>query len=424
MERVFFLFKQLGVPYQDLNAIHIAGTKGKGSCAHFCAGFLSASGLDVGLYTSPHILSFRERIKIISGRSLKQSLGKNCVRDRMISPGEVTRITEGFRLKLKKFQMLPELGKVSFFEIYTALAFKYFADKKLEINVIETGLGGRLDATNVIDPSVSIITHIGYDHTDKLGDKIESIAYEKSGIIKKNVPVVSANQKPAVLKVLKKACKEKKAILFVLGQDFGVYNLRLGRNFSSFDFYFKEYKIKGIKIFLKGLCQVQNCALALAGCLTLKNRNGLLSKDKIKNGAAGVRIEARFELARINPFVVLDIAHNLSSFSALADNIRDYLGGKKIIFVFACSRDKNARKMLAQINYEKLIITSFKNPRCMEPEEISRLCGLKDAFIINDSRRALEKALSLCTSRHAIVVSGSIFLISEAKRFFSRYEKN
>jgi dihydrofolate synthase/folylpolyglutamate synthase len=423
LERVFSHFESLNVPYRNLKTIHIAGTKGKGSCAHFCANILSAAGVKVGLYTSPHILNFRERIKIVSPRALKHGFGKNFVQDKMISPGEVVRILESFRKKLKKAQLPQKLGKISFFEIYTALAFKYFAQKKLKINVIETGLGGRLDATNVVNPLVSIITHIGYDHTDKLGNRLESIAYEKAGIIKENTPVVSAAQRPAVLKVLKKTCKEKKTVLFILGRDFKISNLYFDRNFSSFDFSFKDYKIKGIKIFLKGHCQAQNCALALAACLMSRNVNIPLFEDEIKKRLASARIEARFELVRNNPPVILDIAHNRSSFSALADNIRGYLPGKKVIFVFACSQDKNSRKMLEQIDYDKIIVTSFKNSRCMKPQEIADLSGLKGAFIINDSRKAFGKALNLCTGKHAIVVSGSIFLISEAKKFFRRYKK-
>ena len=187
LKRVEVLLKGLGTPYQKLRCLHIAGTKGKGSTAHFCATLLAYCGFKVGLYTSPHFFDFRERISVLNVK------GGN-LRNKIIPKKEVARILGKFTPYLKRVKPDKKSDALSFFEVYTAVAFEYFWEKRLDFVVLETGLGGRLDATNVVTPLVSIITHIGYDHMDKLGNTLQKIAYEKAGIIKPGIPVISCAQ--------------------------------------------------------------------------------------------------------------------------------------------------------------------------------------------------------------------------------------
>lgn len=416
LKRAYNLFEYLSIPYQQLRAIHIAGTKGKGSTAYFCSFLLAASGYEVGLYTSPHLFDFRERIAIVQSSKLKVQIS-------LISKRDVVRIVEDFRLKLKKLRLSPELGKISFFEIYTALAFKYFLEKKVDLAILETGLGGRLDATNVVKPFVSVITHIGYDHTDKLGKKLSDIAYEKSGIIKEKVPVVCSSQETSSLAVIKNKCRLKKSSLFLLGRDFMAFNIRLKKNYTLFDFEFKDVRLKNLKISLKGKYQVENAALALAACCLLRKKELIRQKLNFRQGLRDLDISGRFEIVSRNPLIVVDIAHNVSSIAALNDNLKTYFPSKKIILIFSCSQDKDAKNMLRKISYSHLILTRFNNPRSFEPDELRKMSPRKEAYIADSIKEAFRKALELYTSDDwAIVISGSLFLVSEAKMFFRRHK--
>ncbi|MFH1504854.1 MAG: folylpolyglutamate synthase/dihydrofolate synthase family protein [Candidatus Omnitrophota bacterium] len=407
LERIRLLLKGLGTPQDNLKAIHIAGTKGKGSTAAFCAGMLAAAGFKSGLYTSPHFFNFRERVRILTcclPPTAPQTISKK----------DVIKIVEEIRICLEKLKISKELGKVTFFEIYTALAFKYFSDKKTDFAVIETGLGGCLDATNVLTPRVSVITHIGYDHQDKLGNKLGDIAYEKAGIIKQGVPLVCSCQRPAVLKIIKSQCKEKKSTsIFLFGKDFLAENIRLKQNHTVFDFTFGTIQLKNLKIKLRGKHQVENAACAIAAVSLLKKQE--LSPNIIKKGFVNCEVEGRFEIAGKNPLIVLDVAHNISSFSVLAKSLKSYFPGKKVILIFACSRDKDAKKMLKQISYDKLILTQFNSPRCLEAEQVKKNCGLKETAITSNIKEAFQAANKVYNKGSVIVVSGSLFLVSEAK---------
>ncbi len=412
LERMLWLLKSLHIPYQKLKAVHIAGTKGKGSTAWFCAYLLAGCGYKTGLYTSPHFFDFRERVRIVhSPQSIVHSM--------MMPRKDVVRIAEDFRKKLKDFKLPEKLGKISFFEIYTAAAFKYFLKQKVDYAVIETGLGGRLDATNVLLPLASVITHIGYDHTDKLGRNLKDIAYEKSGIIKENIPLVCFRQRSGALKEIKKQCRLKKAICFLSGEGFKAQNIRLKNNGTVFDFTFGARTLKNLKIQPKRKIQVENAACALAAFFLLPQIK-LTADFKIRAALKSCFLEGRFELAKKNPLTILDIAHNVSSFTALSGNLKQYFPGKKIILIFACSSDKDYKNMLKKINYSRIILTRFFNPRSLTPEEIKKSANIKSALIAEDIKAAFKQALKLYQPGWIIVISGSLFLVSETKTYFRR----
>jgi len=403
LKRVKFLLSSLNINYKDLKAFHIAGTKGKGSTAIYCANILAKSGFTVGLYTSPHFFDFRERIQILE-KDKKYFIPKK----------DVIRIVNEIKPMLEKIRFTKKFGKLSFFEVYTAIGFKYFIEKKVDFVVLETGLGGRLDATNVVLPLVSIITHIGYDHMDKLGYTLKEIAYEKAGIIKKNTPTVSTIQSKDALRVLKEKCREKKSKFFLLNRDFFIENIRMKKDFSIFDFRFNGYCLKDLKIFMKGKAQIENASLAVMSILIIKDR---FSFDfNIKDGLMESFIEGRFEVFKKDPLIILDVAHNPSSFSVLSENIEFYYPNKKIILIFAASKDKDVKNMLNKINAQKIILTTFSNPRSIPPEEILKNIKL-NTIVEKDLKKAIELAKKIYKKNNLILISGSLFLVSDAKRY-------
>lgn len=411
LQRVRALLNSLGIDYKKLNCVHIAGTKGKGSVATFLSDILTTSYLKVGVYTSPHFLDFRERIII-------KTFKKGKIINKKISPSYIINFLSRNIEKIENLRENKNLGNISFFEIYTALGFSYFLEKKVDIAVIEVGLGGRLDATNIIKPFVSIITHIGYDHTKQLGSSLEKIAYEKAGIIKNEVPAVSASQRPLVMKVIKKVARKKTSKLFFLGRDFYLKNLKLKKEETFFDFFFVDFALGGIKITLKGKHQAENASLALAAARLLEKNNPELKFNyKI---IARTFLEGRLEVFSKKPLLVFDIAHNPSSFSALSSSLRHYFKEREIILIFSASRDKDVVKMLKSINCKYIIFTCFSNPRCLSPYEAEKKAkNIKsEKFIIPDLKKALQKANSLYTRRSLILVSGSFFLVAEAKKIF------
>jgi dihydrofolate synthase/folylpolyglutamate synthase len=419
LQRVRFLLEGLRIDYKKLKAIHIAGTKGKGSTATFCAYLLASGGHKVGLYTSPHFFDFRERIQVLDQRP-KTKDQRLEITKQLISKDEVVRLLREMLPQLEELRFTEKLGKLSFFEVYTALAFKYFLEKNLDFVVLETGLGGRLDATNVVNPLLSIITHIGYDHTDKLGSTLSEIAGEKAGIIKENIEVISAMQKPPVLKVLNEKSSKFNSKLFVFGKDFRIPRTDLHKEGSVFDFSFGENEINGLKVNLLGRYQLENASLAIASMFVLKEKGILNGKLNFKEAISASSIEGRFEILKNDPLIVCDIAHNPSSFMALKDNLEIYYPSKKIILIFAASDDKDIRSMLKKIKFEHIILTRFNNPRTYDPLEIQSICKIKKALITNNINSAILKAKNLYDDDALILIAGSLFLVSEAKALLQR----
>lgn len=411
LERVRNLLRRCGVEYEKLKVIHIAGTKGKGSTATMCADLLASAGYKVGLYTSPHFFDFRERIAIKSPQSTVHSPQKS-----LISRKDVARIVRDMKPYLEKRRVSPRWGKLTFFEVYTAVAFKYFADKKVDFAVLETGMGGRLDATNVVTPLVSIITSISYDHTDKLGSRLTDIAYEKAGIIKNKGLVVCSSQRKSVGKVIGKRCKELNAGLFTFGRDFTVQNITQKLGGTRFDFKFGGFIRKNIRIILKGKCQIENAALALAAVKLLKDNKSIDKNVDFSNGLSRTFIAGRFEIIRASPLVIVDIAHNPAAFFVLRDNLNCYFPGREIILIFAASRDKDIRGMLKIIKYKHIILTKFNSPRCACPQDIKNEFRLAAADVAPDAGQAFKIARALYNNNSLILISGSFFLAAEAKK--------
>ncbi len=356
-------------PQNKLKLIHITGTKGKGSTAIFLSKLLQSAGYKAGLFTSPHLVDLRERIQINQNPISKKSF-------------------------VAVFNsLLPHINKIkpTFFEITAAMAFHYFAKKKVDYAVIEVGLGGRLDATNIIKPLVSVITRIDFDHMDILGNTITKIAREKAGIIKQSTPVITIPQPPEAMRIIRSYAKIKKAPLYVIPKS--------------------QIASQKLPPLVTGKHQKENFILALAACERLK-----ISAKSIYFLLGSVILPARIETVSKNPLIIVDVSHNPVSIKALADTIKKEFEYDKLILILGLARDKEVDKILKTILpiADIIIFTKSDNPRLLEPIEF--IDYIKDfdlyipVFLEPDCRKTLRIARSLARKNDLILITGSFSL--------------
>jgi dihydrofolate synthase / folylpolyglutamate synthase len=421
LERMEAILKELGNPHKSLNIIHVAGSKGKGSTCAITAYILKEAGYKTGLYTSPHLVDFRERIRIldISRSEVSGSREFEC----MISEEDFSRLIEEIMPAAEKFREHEKLGKASFFEILTACAFLYFKKTQVDIAVLETGLGGRLDATNITVPLVSGITNISLEHTDKLGDTLGKITREKAGIIKDKGLVVSAFQKKEVSEVLRKACEEKNAELREIGKDIMYSIVDSSAEGQVFDLEGPGYSYKNLELNLIGAHQAENASIGI-GMLKLIDRDKFnIEESSIRNGLKKAVWPGRLQIIQKDPYVILDGAQNSASALALTDSVRKIFNYKKLICVFGISSDKDIKGVSDILDNasDVIILTKAKdNPRA---EDISKLRqnfsnsrpGLVESDNIDD---AMRKALEIAKEDDLILITGSLFVVGDAIKYF------
>lgn len=402
------LLKDLGNPQNDFKCVHIAGSKGKGSTAAMLAQMLANNNLKVGLYTSPHILDIRERIVINDEMITKPAMTKLIARIAETSAGYGNQ-------------------KPTYFEILTAVAFLHFAEREVDVAVIETGLGGRFDATNVIKPEACAITNISLDHTPELGDTLEAIAAEKAGVFKAKIPVVSAPQGKNVKKVLKSAAESVGADLHFAGDD-----IRFSYRFESSRDAGPQARIcvttptshfDHLLVPLVGEHQAVNCGVALGVLDQLKGRGFTLDDESSINGLANVRLQGRMEMFCDKPRVLGDGAHNAASIEALMRAIGQNVPYDSMVVIFGCCADKDIDGMLRliQIGADKVIFTRIRSPRSADPDDLAtafaNISG-RMAQVAPNLTEALEIAEKAVTREDLICVTGSFYLVSEAKALF------
>ncbi|MBI5964443.1 MAG: bifunctional folylpolyglutamate synthase/dihydrofolate synthase [Chloroflexi bacterium] len=400
LDRMFALMESLGNPQSKYPIIHVAGTKGKGSTSAMCASGLQVAGYKVGLYTSPHLLDYTERIQI-NGEP--------------ISHEQLAELVE---------EIKPAVSRVPFlttFEITTALAFLAFGKYGVNAAVFEVGLGGRLDATNIVTPKVSVITSLSYDHTAVLGNTLTLIAGEKAGIIKDGVPVVSSPQKEEALTVLERVAKLKNSDLTLVGRDVKFELIESSLEGQRLTVDGGRWTVNGqssivkLRIPLLGNHQVENAATAYTA---LKVSGIPISDEQIQKGFSQVQWRARFEIARRDPPVIFDSAHNQDSFAKLSETLETYFPGRKVYLIFGASEDKNIPGMFAELKskIKKIIITRADHPRALEVEKIQQLAEQAGAEseAVTPVKSALARALELSSKDGSIVLSaGSMFVTAE-----------
>lgn len=404
------LLAALGNPQRSFKSVHIAGTKGKGSTATMLAEMLRACGMKVGVYTSPHLLCVRERI-VLDGAMIPEPAFAKAV-------AAVADVASKARV--------PE---PTYFEILTAAAFRYFSEGKVDIAVIETGLGGRLDATNVITPEVIGITSISYDHLAQLGKDLVSIAKEKAGIFKHGVPVMSCPQRDEVKDALAEVADTVQAPLQFSdeGVDFSYrfeFSRSAGRH-ARICLTTPSSRFEHLHVPLLGAHQARNCALALRMLDVLKSRGFPIDDRQAVDGLANVELLGRMQMVCEEPRILVDGAHNAASIEALVWAIGQHITYDSMIVIFGCHKDKDVAGMIRQIQRgaDKIIFTSTGSPRSCDPAELAadftERSG-KMAQVAGSLDEAMRIALSAVTREDLICITGSFYLVGEAIRKYSR----
>jgi dihydrofolate synthase/folylpolyglutamate synthase len=386
------LLKAFGNPHRRLKYIHIAGTNGKGSVAAILESILMRSGLKVAFYSSPHLVRFTERFRV-NGRE--------------IEPRQVATLVADLKKVIHPAQ------PPTFFEVITAMALIYFAGEEADICIMEVGMGGRLDATNVIRPLVSVITNISLEHQAFLGPRLIDIAREKGGIIKRGVDLVTAATQPQVLGLFKAACEAKKAPFWRVGGD-----VRYRKHGSGFNYYGFRRTEKGLELGLLGRHQFRNAAIALAVIELLEKKGFTLSSDHIREGLRRPYWLGRMQVVLQEPRMILDGAHNPGAMRTLADSMRDAFSWRHLILVLGIMSDKDIPKIMREIVplADQVIFTRPGYYRAANPETLMQKAERfkKRGEIVTPLPEALKKARRMAGPEDVILVTGSLFTVGEA----------
>jgi len=401
----------LGHPERDFPSIHIAGTKGKGSTAAMIASILSAHGYRVGLYTSPHLQNFTERFSI-NGQPIAQERVCEIARElRALLEGELHGRTAGGDTLF--------LQSITYFEFITAMALRYFSSEKVDVAVVEVGLGGRLDATNVLDPLVSVITNIDYEHTEFLGETLGAIAREKGGIVKKGRPVVSGVVQPGAAEIIGEISRLREAPLDLLGRDFTAESV-LETPFVQYLDYREtgDRSLLNLRLPLLGVHQQWNAALALRVCSILNSLGFSLAEPAIREGLACTRWPGRFQVLRYRPAVIVDGAHTPASMEHVLATVKRHFPRKRFAVVLGIMKDKEVGKIVERVvsSGGEIIATEPRLERSVAACEIAHrareLGG--SAEVCEDVGEALRSAMSRLEKEDCLLVTGSLFTVGEA----------
>ena len=412
LDNIRKLSAALGNPHNSFHCIHVAGTNGKGSTSAVIASILQAAGFRVGLFTSPHLISFTERI-----RTDGEQISEDSVVDLASEIQDIVSRHNNFQ--------------PTFFEVVTAIALLYFQRQKVDAAVMEVGMGGRLDATNIIEPLVSVITNISLDHKDFLGATLEEIAREKAGIIKKAVPVVSADQGPEASKVIMEASQAADSPLYIYGRDFSASLKRADASGTCFDYDDGLVRLNDLFVPLSGEHQMKNSSVAIKAADIFIDRRGgkdilSLFHDHICSGLAATKWPGRLELIHGNPSILIDGAHNPAAADALSETLKKIFlkKYKKIIMVLGIMSDKEIKGIMKPLLplASDIIMTAPSYARSSSPELLSDIAAslgflnVKTAPTVKD---ALEMAVSCCAlpdqNSSLVLVTGSFYTIGEAK---------
>ncbi len=440
LDRMRELLRRLGDPQDKTPIVHIAGTKGKGSTAAMIAAALSAAGYVTGLFTSPHLESVLERIAV-GGVSCKPEDFAEIIAE--IAPAvedmdaEANEVIDRSNDSPARTEsptsdeaFFPPHGP-TYFEILTAAAFVHFAKKKTDAAVIEVGLGGRLDSTNVCTPQLAVITSVGFDHTEQLGNTLAAIAGEKAGIVKPNVASISGVTESTSQAVVRSICKERNSAVAELETDFDFTyvppkNLETAESHGRIDVFSKtaasSWRMTDVEVSLHGRHQAKNAAIAVAALFELRRQGWNVSDDAIRTGLKSLQWPGRVEIVRRRPTVILDAAHNPDSAEALVRTIQESFHTERRFLILAATAGKDLSGMLTHFIpfFNEIFITRYvSNPRAVPPEEAlaeaQRICG-REYPTFSDPQSAWQAVSRIASSGDLICIAGSFFIVGEMRK--------
>jgi dihydrofolate synthase / folylpolyglutamate synthase len=399
LKRILTVLDALGSPHKHGWFVHVAGTNGKGSVSAMIASALRESGLKTGLYTSPHLITFRERIRI---------------NGLLITPEEVVEGVNRLREPVKKEEGL------SFFDVWTALAFDHFARSGVDAAVIEVGMGGRLDSTNVITPAVSVIASISLDHQGKLGNTPAEIAEEKAGIIKPGIPVISAPQDEDVAEVLRKKALETGSEMLMVGSEVVFEKVNGGIKYHG-----RQWELDRVNVPLEGRFQLDNAAVALAALETLSTCGYPITSETARRGVESVRWPGRLETISTSPKVVVDGACNIDAMRTVRGYVKEQSSRDRTVAVVGICKDKEVRQVLEILGEtaSRFVLTQANNPRAMTVDEMALLLPENVNFsTVPDPVQAVSEAVSQAGPEGFVIVTGSLYLVGEIMRHYAEEE--
>lgn len=417
--RMAALMESLGNPQLAYAVIHVAGTKGKGSTSALIASAIQAADYRVGFYSSPHLQDYNERVQ---------------VNGKCISPQQLVALVDEMKPHVASIERLTT------FEITTALAFLYFARQDVDLAVIEVGLGGRLDATNVVEPMVSVITSLSYDHTAFLGNTLTEIAREKAGIIKPHHPVVVAPQNDEARLMIEQVARERRSPLIQVGRevlfapvshriDGQVLQIWTAEQQQLMNDYLKSPEKSAwtpllLEIPLLGQHQVENAAVAFAALQVARSKGLRIREDQIQQGFKNVYWPGRFEVLSADPMLIVDSAHNRDSALKLRLALEEYLPGKPVVLVFGASEDKDITGMYAELlpRVEHLICTESWHPRALKADKLVEYAHQfgRPAQALLPAENAITEAIRMAGDHAAVVVAGSLFIAAAAREYWRK----
>ena len=392
------ILKGLGDPQDRMYFVHIAGTNGKGSIAASLAAILVKAGYRVGLFTSPHLVRFNERIRV-NGRQISND-----------------HLVDAYMAVNQAYQGKRE---ATFFEITTAMALYEFVREKVDLAVIETGMGGRLDATNIIRPLVTIISNISIEHRQYLGNTLMEIATEKAGIIKTNIPVVTGVRQNKAITVIERTAGERSAPCYRLGRAFRIRRCKNDR----FNYYGLDHVWRKLSTSLAGDQQPENAALAISTCELLNRQQMTITESHVRSGLKNVVWPARLDVISTDPYILLDGAHNLAAARKLAKFISAKLSNRSITLVIGILDDKPYRAMLAVLAplANRVIVTRASIDRALPPETLAKKARIysRNIVIQPNVAGAVRYAVTTIGKKDAIVVAGSLYVVGEAMAYLN-----
>ncbi|WP_044736402.1 folylpolyglutamate synthase/dihydrofolate synthase family protein [Geobacillus kaustophilus] len=404
LKRMEWMMEKLGHPERRVRAVHIGGTNGKGSTVAYLRSILQAAGYSVGTFTSPYVEQFNERISI-NGEP--------------ISDEEIVELVQTIKPLADELERT-ELGGPTEFEVITAMMLYYFGKKHIQdIVLIEVGLGGRLDSTNVIYPLVSVITNVSYDHMNILGDTLAQIAAEKAGIIKSGVPLVTAVNEPEAWDVIAKTAAERKAKTYRIGVDFTVSDRQATAEGEQFSVTTPFAEYRGLRISMPGAHQVENAAVAVMTAELLRlGYSFLIDPEHITDGLATATWPGRFERMSDNPLIILDGAHNEAGIHALVETVRTHYPDKRVHVLFAALADKPLERMIRLLDdlAATMTFTTFDFPRAAEAEQLSALSFHEQKTVVHHWDEWVKKQKKQLSADDVLLITGSLYFISEVKK--------